>query len=1010
MRNFKQLLGCFFVVFSLQFVSAQKNLKETTPSSNKNSETVIFSEENKTLTLNASQVLSNQTIQWQESLNNHDWKDISGGNVSDYEVTLINLPKYYRAIIKESGCDTFFSSDVVSVFKPEPTNKLLWSKASTWGAEGKPAKGSRVVIPADKHIYLDEDTPVLDELVILGKLEFERKDVSLTARNILVNGGELAIGSERKPFANKAIITLNDRNTGHNLMGMMGTRGIVVVRGGKLELHGKSPEVAWTKINEHIEDGGKKVVLAKQADWKSGDEIVLGPTDFYEAARGKSITQRIKIEAIKEKDITLTKAVEAFHWGKLQYATTNGMSLVEENIVPTPTGDFLYGIKPNNPKILDERAPIGNLTRNIVIQSPDDLTWKEKGFGVHIMIMPTSTAHLNGVEIKRGGQQGKIRRYPFHWHMLSYRGSDNLGDATGQYIKNSTINQSKNRGIVVHGTNGTLVKNNIVYDVRGHAIFTEDAGERRTVFDHNLVLKVRNPAEQFALKKHELSKSRRGSSGFWISNPDNTTVNNHVGDSEGTGYWLAFPSKLFGESAQALYEDGKVMDPRRMPFRIFENNTAHSCQKDALHNDHPEIDEKGNTGRSNYKNYISDATGRNSSKDKNTWKRFTIKRFSGWKSNATVWERATYVNALETIGADNQGTFFAGSGTRGLIIGGLLVGRSLNYAKNESPINNKHVSNAFASYHHTFDVQANIAINFQPTLNKASGVFGVTDYYLRAVEKGHWLSKGNILIKSHPGVRLTASEANGVSQVSPTKPHFNLSGAIWDAQGQWGPKNNYLVPNEPFYTYNSTITSIAPNIEISGGVSVEGPFYGADDFRIRAKNGVVGFEPNKKQGRTTMVFTRYDDDLNEVDSFTLYFNDSDLLQNMKDFASKKGGIYEANFPLLNEIYDFNFLATNFLTEEDEVVIAFEFSGDKNATVRGYDRGFTLEKDLDPFEFVAKNNFEEVKNSPTAAYWQDKTNEKVWIKIKGGFVNRPLDIHGDWEPNIYQQFIIRIWER
>ena len=101
--------------------------------------------------------------------------------------------------------------------------------------------------------------------------------------------------------------------------------------------------------------------------------------------------------------------------------------LVEENIVPTPTGDFLYGLTPNNPKVLDQRAPVGNLTRNIVIQSPNDDAWENEGFGVHIMIMPSAIAHLDGVEIKRGGQRGRVRRYPFHWHMLSYNGSDNLG-------------------------------------------------------------------------------------------------------------------------------------------------------------------------------------------------------------------------------------------------------------------------------------------------------------------------------------------------------------------------------------------------------------------------------------------------------------------------------------------------------------------------------------------------------------------------------------------------------
>src|SRR5690606_29863121 len=108
------------------------------------------------------------------------------------------------------------------------------------------------------------------------------------------------------------------------------------------------------------------------------------------------------------------------------------------------------------------------------------------------------------------------------------------------------INESMNRGIVVHGTNGVLVENNIVYNVRGHGVFTEDAVEQRNTFDRNLVLRVRNPlgtnpANTDALKLHEMETASPGlsggASGFWISNPANTITNNVAADCEGFGFW-----------------------------------------------------------------------------------------------------------------------------------------------------------------------------------------------------------------------------------------------------------------------------------------------------------------------------------------------------------------------------------------------------------------------------------------------------------------------------------------
>ncbi len=984
----KNIFNKYGLLFILIFMSTSNLMSQ---------EVSIDARDNETIELEVSHLASNQTIQWQSSTDKTKWENIVEATTNNYVLTLVDLPKYFRAKIDAPGCDSYYSG----LLFVDKSVKLLWSDPATWGTKGKPKAGDKVMIPKNKHIVLDENPPALGKIMIMGALEFARKDLSLTASNIMVHGGEFIVGTKEKAFTHKAIITLTDTDTSAE-----NTRGIMVMMGGKLELHGDSPAVAWTKINEHAEDGATKIKLKESVNWKAGDEIIVGPTDFYEAAKGKSITQRIGISNISGENINLKKPLEAFHWGKLQYATKNGMSLVEENIVETPTGDFLYGIKPNNPKILDQRAPVGNLTRNIVVQSPDDAAWKTNGFGVHIMIMRESEAHLDGIEIKRGGQRGKLGRYPFHWHMLSYSGSKNLGDATGQYIKNSTINVSMNRGIVVHGTNGTLVQNNIVYDVKGHGIFTEDAAERRNTFDGNLVLKVRNPEKQFALKLHELWGHKKGASGFWISNPDNTTINNHVADSEGNGYWLAFPDRPFGESSQALYEDGEVMNPGKMQFGVFDYNTAHSCKHNALHADEPEIDEEGSTSISQYTQERNGRPGNFNGLDRSSWVRFEIKRFSSWKSAHSVWDRTNFGTTLEAVASDNFETSFSGGGDRGLILGCLAVGRSLNFKKNESNLNNKHIYNAFASYHHTFDVQGNIAINFPATLNKRSGVFGMFDYYLRPVEKGHWLSIGNILINSHPGVKITANESEIPWQMGGATPHLTFSGATWDLHGYWGPKENYLVYDRSFYygKKEEGVKVLSPwSRELNGGVSVPGPFYGYNNAIIKAENGI------SENNKTNVTYARYDDDLKIIDKIELFETSTNNGERFKHAALQKGGIFEVNYPTLDKVYDLTFTVDNFISTEDEVVLAVEFTGDKNATVASYDRMFTVDINVPIVAYKKVASLKEVKESNVEAYWQDKTNDKVWMKIKGGITDRPLDLTGKWTPFIYQNFLIRVKE-
>ena len=340
--------------------------------------------------------------------------------------------KNYTIAVLFFGLITFYSNNV--------TAQLYWSNSSTWTSFGatKPVAGSAVVIPDGIDIILNESPPSLASLNIMGKLQFANQDLNLTAGWIMVMG-TLEVGTEASPFTSKAVITLNATNPNEEIMGM-GTRGIMVM-GGQLELHGNPPTKPITKLNNHEVIGATSINLLDAVSWNVNDQVLIAPTDYYGA--GNSNAQRSKITAINNSTtLTIQDGLNGHRWGKLQYLTPTGMSLT---YAPPPAN-----IVAGTPTVLDERGEVGNLTRNIVVQSVDDALWQNNGFGCHIMIMRmggmVGQAHLNGVEIRRGGQAGKLGRYPFHWHMLSYQGNTTLPDATGQYIRNSVINQSAHRG------------------------------------------------------------------------------------------------------------------------------------------------------------------------------------------------------------------------------------------------------------------------------------------------------------------------------------------------------------------------------------------------------------------------------------------------------------------------------------------------------------------------------------------------------------------------------------
>ena len=209
--------------------------------------------------------------------------------------------------------------------------------------------------------------------------------------------------------------------------------------GGTLNLHGNRTN-SWTKLSKTAEAGSNSIEVLNAAGWRAGDVIVLASTDF-----DPHQAERRTIAAIRGNTITLDKKLDYMHFGKITFD-------------------------------VDERGEVGMLSRNILIQASPDAD--QTLFGGHIMAMIGSKMFVDGVELNRMGQNMHLARYPIHWHLI--------GDAQGQYIKNSAIHDTYSRCVTVHGTNYLDVENNVTYNNIGHCFFLEDAVEHGNQFVHNL--------------------------------------------------------------------------------------------------------------------------------------------------------------------------------------------------------------------------------------------------------------------------------------------------------------------------------------------------------------------------------------------------------------------------------------------------------------------------------------------------------------------------------------------
>uniref|UniRef100_A0A8C5AWE7 PKHD1 like 1, tandem duplicate 1 n=1 Tax=Gadus morhua TaxID=8049 RepID=A0A8C5AWE7_GADMO len=440
----------------------------------------------------------------------------------------------------------------------------VWSSRFTWGGLTPPEKGTFVVITKGQTILLDESTPVLKMLLIKGgTLVFEEKDLELQAENILItDGGRLQVGQEGAPFQHKAIITLHGHLRSTELP-VYGTKTLAV-REGVLDLHGIPVPVTWTHLAQTAPSGSSTITLKLGVTWRVGDEIVIASTG-HRHSQAENEVRTIASVSADGMTLTLTEALEHTHLGVS---------------VPLPGG-----------KVLEGRAEVGLLTRNVVVRGSQSMDWAEKieacpegfntgefatqtcfqgrfgeetgsdQFGGCIMFHAPrpnenlAVGRLAHVEVFHAGQAFRLGRYPIHWHLM--------GDVhNASYVRGCAIHQTFNRAVTIHDTHRLLVEHNVIYDVMGGAFFIEDGVETGNVLQYNLAVFVR---QSTSLLNDDVTPAA-----YWVTNPDNVVRHNAAAGGTHFGFWYRMHEHPDGPSY-----DRNVCQ-KRVPLGEFTNNTVHS--------------------------------------------------------------------------------------------------------------------------------------------------------------------------------------------------------------------------------------------------------------------------------------------------------------------------------------------------------------------------------------------------------------------------------------------------
>ena len=147
-----------------------------------------------------------------------------------------------------------------------------------------PKEGEDVHIEPGMHVILDIDTPILNLLIVNGRLSFkddvEKPKIILQAKQIYVRAGELLIGEEDKPYEGEAQITLHGERKEQTLImsGSVVSGNKLIFNTGTVKFFGKTRD-RHSRMRISVYKGKTEALVSTGLDWVAGDDLYFAPTN-----------------------------------------------------------------------------------------------------------------------------------------------------------------------------------------------------------------------------------------------------------------------------------------------------------------------------------------------------------------------------------------------------------------------------------------------------------------------------------------------------------------------------------------------------------------------------------------------------------------------------------------------------------------------------------------------------------------------------------------------------------
>jgi G8 domain len=440
-----------------------------------------------------------------------------------------------------------------------------------WEASVPAVNASSIVLV--KHRVVIQSNVLVHTIVVQpgGSLTFSRtQNSSLRVVTLQVlEGGLLDLGTKASPIANvRAEISFRDLPV--NTANDPAQYGNGLLVHGKVTMHGRELANTFVESQSEILQGQQTLAVeGNLGGWVAGDKLLV--PDTSQMPYDYCVCWQSKYEI-----------------GELASNTTNSLMLAS-------AARFDHLGARNTEGQLVFSPHVANLTRSVLLRSENPT-----GTRGHVMLLDGADAEIQYVEFKDLGRTtnaaldstvfdaggnvvdigtNQVGRYPLHIHHVHGPETPQSSGKQFTIVGNSIYSTGRavKWGITIHNSHYGLISHNVLYNIDGAGIATEDGSESFNVISNNFISRIGGTGD-----RGKFTDGREGS-GIWLRRPNNYVDNNVVTGALKAAYLLfggdnTAPPPVRIPAFQGAHADPEFLyvPAETMTLRSFSGNVAYA--------------------------------------------------------------------------------------------------------------------------------------------------------------------------------------------------------------------------------------------------------------------------------------------------------------------------------------------------------------------------------------------------------------------------------------------------